>query len=125
MWNEDHEGLFVKTSLKRGFTLVEIMIVCMIIGIISLIAVPNFLSARTNSQRNSCIANLHTIEAAKEQWAMDKTKGTTDTPSTDDLLGSTTDGYIKHFPTCPGGGTYTMGNMITRPKCSVAGHVLP
>lgn len=100
------------------------MIVIMIIGIVSLIAVPNFLSARANSQKNSCIANLHLIESAKEQWAMDKKKGTTDTPSTTDLIGSVTDGYIKHFPTCPGGGDYTIGNMVTRPRCGITGHVL-
>ena len=108
----------------RGFTLVEIMIVIMIIGIVSLIAVPNFLSARFNSQKNSCIANLHLIEAAKEQWAMDKKKGTTDTPTTSDLIGSATDGYVKHWPTCPGGGTYAIGNMVTRPTCTVSLHVL-
>jgi competence protein ComGC len=100
------------------------MIVIMIIGIVSLIAVPNFLSARANSQKNSCIANLHLIEAAKEQWAMDKKKAPTDTPSTDDLIGSVTDGYIKYFPTCSAGGTYTIGNCITRPKCSVTGHAI-
>ncbi len=108
----------------KGFTLVEIMIVCMILGILMLIAVPNFLSARTNSQRNSCIANLHLIESGKEQWAMDKKKGTTDTPSNADLIGTVTDGYVKNYPACPGGGTYVNGNMVTRPTCSIAGHVL-
>jgi competence protein ComGC len=100
------------------------MIVIMIIGILSLIAVPNFLSARSNSQKNSCNANLHLIEAAKEQWAMDKKKGTTDTPTSTDLIGTVTDGYIKHYPSCSAGGTYTIGNMVTRPTCTIAGHVL-
>ena len=109
----------------RGFTLVEIMIVIMIIGILSVIAVPNYLSARTNSQKNSCIANLHTIEAAKEQWAMDNSKSSTDTPTSTDLVGSASTGYMKYFPTCAGGGTYTIKNMINRPTCSISGHVLP
>jgi prepilin-type N-terminal cleavage/methylation domain-containing protein len=110
---------------KRGFTLVEIMIVIMIIGVLSVIAVPNFLTARTNSQKNSCIANLHTIEAAKEQWAMDNKKGPSDVPTSAELVGTATDGYIKYYPSCPGGGTYVINNMITRPTCNRAGHVLP
>ena len=104
--------------------MVEIMIVVMIIGILTLIAVPNFLSARMNSQKNSCIANLHLIEAAKEQWAMDKKKSTTDTPTSTDLIGTAADGYMKHYPSCPGGGTYTINNMVTRPVCTISGHVL-
>ena len=115
----------MRTMKTRGFTLVEIMNVIMIIGILSVIAVPNYLQARSTSQKNTCIANLHTIEASKEQWAMDKNKATTDVPTSTDLVGSVSDGYIKYFPTCPGGGTYTIGNLVTRPKCDKTGHVLP
>jgi prepilin-type N-terminal cleavage/methylation domain-containing protein len=111
-------------NMRRGFTLVEVMIVILILGIVSVIAVPNFLSARTSSQKNSCIANLHTIEAAKEQWAMDQSKAVTATPTQEDLVGTVTGGYIKYFPTCPAGGTYTIGNMTSRPTCTVTGHQL-
>ena len=54
-----------------GFTLVEIMITVLIIGILLGIAVPNFVMAREQSRQKSCIANLKLIDAAKEQWAMD------------------------------------------------------
>ena len=108
---------------NKGFTLVEIMIVVLIIGILMAIAVPNFIKARTNSQNNTCIANLRQIESAKEQWAMENHKLSTDTPLSTDLVNGAT-GYMKTYPTCPGGGTYTIGNMSTRPACSVAGHVL-
>jgi prepilin-type N-terminal cleavage/methylation domain-containing protein len=111
---------------KRAFTLVEIMIVVLIIGILMAIAIPNFVNARSTSQTNTCIANLKQIEGAKEQWAMVNKKGATDTPSSDDLVGSPTAGFLKTFPTCPVGGTYTVGSMSERPSCSKSaeGHVL-
>jgi hypothetical protein len=89
------------------------------------IAVPNFIKARTNGQVKTCIANLKQIESAKEQWAMETGQGATATPTQANLTGAT--GYIKSWPTCPTSGTYTIGDMSTRPVCSNAagGHVLP
>ena len=112
---------------NKGFTLVEIMIVVLIIGILMAIAIPNFMSARARSQTSTCIANLKQIESAKEQWAMVNKKGATDSPVSSDLVGGATDGYLKSYPSCPTSGTYTIGNMSTRPVCSKSadGHVLP
>src|SRR3954454_126321 len=56
---------------RKGFTLVEIMIVVLIIGILLAIAVPNFIKARESSRTKACVANLKQIDSAKEQYAMD------------------------------------------------------
>jgi type II secretion system protein G len=64
---------------ERGFTLVEIMIVVLIIGILLAIAVPSFMNARERSRANACRANLRQIQAAKEQWAMANNQGPTAT----------------------------------------------
>jgi prepilin-type N-terminal cleavage/methylation domain-containing protein len=102
---------------RSGFTLVEIMIVVLIIGILLAIAVPNFVKAREVSRAKSCLSNLRCIAYAKEQWAVEQKKATTDTPLPSDLYGSS--GYIRQTPLCPSGGTYTIGDLANFPTCSV------
>src|SRR5436190_678220 len=107
----------------QGFTLIEIMIVVLIIGILLAIAVPNFVKARETSRTKSCIANLTQINAAKEQWAMDNNKADGATVLMTDIAGSGT--YMRTAPACPSSGTYTVNVIGTAPTCSVSGHVLP
>jgi prepilin-type N-terminal cleavage/methylation domain-containing protein len=78
----------------QGFTLVEIMIVVLIIGILMAIAVPNFIKARSSSRQKTVISNLRQIDGAKERWAMETGKITGDACVSADL----TPAYIKTFP---------------------------
>jgi prepilin-type N-terminal cleavage/methylation domain-containing protein len=112
--------LIRKARAERGFTLVEIMIVVLIIGILLAIAVPNFVRARESSRTKACVANLKQIEAAKEQWAMDTRAGSDATPNWSDLVGP--NNYMKAQPVCPSGGTYSIGNVATPPSCSISAH---
>jgi prepilin-type N-terminal cleavage/methylation domain-containing protein len=121
----------IKTSRAAGFTLVEIMIVVAIIGLLAAIAIPNFIKARATAQANACINNLRQLDGAIQQWALENNKGpsvTVPTPSTTlaPYLGR---GAAGEFPTCPGGGTYTITDDSTAPSCSLSTatppHVLP
>lgn len=113
-------NLIRKARAERGFTLVEIMIVVLIIGILLAIAVPNFVRARESSRAKACVSNLKQIDAAKEQWAMDNNKSNGDACAMGDLVPN----YIKSTPSCPSGGAYTVGDIGTNPTCNITGHQL-
>lgn len=104
--------------MKKGFTLVEIMIVVAIIGIIIAIAVPAFLRARENSRGRACQENLSKIDGAKEQYALEKKAGNTAEPEWTDLVADSGTGYLKTTPECPAGGDYSIEAMNTNPTCS-------
>ena len=61
---------------KKGFTLVEIMIVVAIIALLAAIAIPNLLRARHNANETAGIASLRTISTAMESWRAGKTPAT-------------------------------------------------
>jgi prepilin-type N-terminal cleavage/methylation domain-containing protein len=68
-----------------GFTLVEIMVVVAIIGLLLGIAMPSWHRARENAQLNSIGNNLRLLESAKQQWALENKKASTDMVTTDNL----------------------------------------
>lgn len=117
---------FTLKGRKGGFTLVEIMIVVLIIGILLAIAIPNFMKARETSRTKACMANLKTIDTAKQQWAMDSVPPVASGAA---CAAGALDAYIKGGEAalkCPSAGTYTNQAVDTDPTCSIGGaHALP
>ena len=63
---------------KNAFTLVEILIVVVILGLLSAIAIPNLIKTREGTAKKACQANRTVFEAGIDQWALDKNKTKTE-----------------------------------------------
>jgi hypothetical protein len=86
---------------------------------------PALAKAKGKAQNINCVNNLKQIELAKKMWAMDNNKKDADTPTEQDLLSYLGRGPNGQFLACPQGGTYIIGSVGEKPRCTIPGHVLP
>jgi len=91
-------------SGDRGFTVIELLIVVLIIGILIAIAMPVFFATRANAERKTCYANQRTLEGAVPTWMAENP----DDNVTTDIVGAVTAGnpliadhVIASPPRCP------------------------
>ena len=112
-------------SQRRGFTLIEIMIVVGILGIVLAIAGPTWIRQREQARNRACQENLQKIDGAKEQWALENNEPTGTAVGWGDLVAADGSLYLRSQPVCSAGGVYTVGAVSTTPICSLGGeHVL-
>jgi prepilin-type N-terminal cleavage/methylation domain-containing protein len=132
------------TMLRKdeGFTLVELMVVVLIIGILVAIAVPVFLNASANAQAKSCQANQRTVLGAIQTYnATVPAAPIVGLAGTKKLLSdalyanlfSGANAAIRAVPKCPNGGDYVLDGInfvgdsggVGAPAWIAAAHQLP
>lgn len=82
-------------SKRRGFTLIELMIVIAIISILMLIITPNMVRSRNVAKYSSCKSNLRSLAAAMESYAVDNNG------CYPESLSGLQPSYIQVLPGCP------------------------
>ena len=80
---------------SRGFTLIELMIVMLVIAILLAIAVPNYTQSVTRAKESVLKQDLFTLRDLIQRYALDKEKWP---QSLDDLKQA---GYLKDIPKDP------------------------
>ena len=101
----------MKQHSSKGFTLVEIMIVVVIIGLLAAMAIPAFQKVRSASQDKTVLNNARQLSAGADQYYLEN--GVSSVASSD-LVGS--DKYVKAVNTVAGEtypAGYTQGQAIT------------
>lgn len=99
---------------KKGFTLIELIVVIAILGILALFLVPSFLGYTKDAQKATCEANRHIIERS---YTFYKAKNAEEITLSEYI--NSEDGKEYQGSKCPAGGVYTYDD--DKVKCSIHG----
>lgn len=101
---------------KKGFTLIELIVVIAILGILALFLVPSFLGYTKDAQKATCEANRHIIERS---YTFYKAKNAEEITLSEYIKSD--DGKEYQGSKCPAGGVYTYDDANGKVICSIHG----
>ena len=137
--------MFKFLKSKKGFTLVELMIVVVIMAILVAVAVPIYSAVTKNARRRTCIGNMREIVSQINNYAMSNPAlvavgGSATISSTKEagsidantIVGHDVSGTVKYektdlqalfqsIPYCPAGGVYTISTAASGLNSEEAG----
>ena len=99
-----------KRSLRRGFTLIEILIVVVILGILAAIVIPQFTNASQEAAESSVKSQLQTVRSQVELFRV-RNNGNLPTDFNDLMTPPNgEDPYLQKTPTLPTGYEFVWGD---------------
>lgn len=101
---------------EKGFSLVELMVVIVIIGVLIAIAIPVYRNTTEKAELRACHANQRMIEGAASQYAMNEGYDIEEVNDIDEL----NDYFSNGVPKCPSGVNYSITN--GKVTCDNHGH---
>ena len=108
----------MSTQRQRGFTLLEIMVVIVILGILASLVVPNLMGNKEQADRQKAVSDIVALENALDMYKLDNSRYPTTEQGLEALVTKPqgepeprnykSDGYIKRLPQDPWGSAYQL-----------------
>ena len=109
---------------NKGYTIMELLIVVVVIGVLVSIAVPSYKGVLDRTKRAACMANQRSIEIARLYKSLDESDYGSSIADLSDVFIDI--GFIGDLDesdlVCPSGGTYLFITNTFEISCSIAEH---
>ncbi|AUM10832.1 type II secretion system major pseudopilin GspG [Escherichia coli] len=110
----------MRKQYQHGFTLLEIMVVIVILGVLASLVVPNLMGNKDKADQQKVVSDLVALESALDMYRLDNNRYPTTEQGMQALVSIPTvqpeprnypkNGYIRRLPQDPWGGEYQLLN---------------